>query len=291
MRLRHIEIFHAVYTTRSITNAAKMLQVSQPSVSKVLAHAEIRLGFNLFERIKGRLIPTDEADMLFGEVDKVYQQLLSVKKTADNIKKSDCGNINLGLTPALGFNVVPNAIAKYHNKYHHVNFNVQTIHNDNVMQALKEHKCDLAILFSSSTMAGINSIELAQSELVVIYPNNIFEQAPKKLSLGELKPFEFIDIGDSGPLGKLLANRMDSEDICLHAPIKVETYFIAAKLVAKGVGVCIVDKHTALSNLSENMSMASFDPPLTFSVNALHLEERKLSKMLSTFINFLKDEI
>ena len=53
MRLRHIEIFHAIYTTGSITNAAKLLHVSQPSVSKVLSHAEYQLGFKLFERIKG----------------------------------------------------------------------------------------------------------------------------------------------------------------------------------------------------------------------------------------------
>ena len=40
MRLRHIEVFHAVYSCGSITRAAEVLNVSQPSVSKVLAHAE-----------------------------------------------------------------------------------------------------------------------------------------------------------------------------------------------------------------------------------------------------------
>ena len=89
MRLRHIEIFHAIYTTGSITNAAKILHVSQPSVSKVLSHAELQLGFNLFDRVKGRLIPTDEAEMLFDEVDKIYQQMRSIKNTAQNIKKSE----------------------------------------------------------------------------------------------------------------------------------------------------------------------------------------------------------
>ena len=99
MRLRHIEIFHAIYTSGSITNAAKILHVSQPSVSKVLSHAELQLGFNLFQRVKGRLIPTDEAEMLFDEVDKIYQQMRSIKNTAQNIKKSEFGSISLGLHP------------------------------------------------------------------------------------------------------------------------------------------------------------------------------------------------
>ncbi len=98
MRLRHIEIFHAIYTTGSITNAAKILHVSQPSVSKVLSHAELRLGFQLFNRVKGRLTPTEEAKILFGDVDKIYQQLRSIKNTANNIKKSEFGSIKIGLT-------------------------------------------------------------------------------------------------------------------------------------------------------------------------------------------------
>jgi DNA-binding transcriptional LysR family regulator len=91
MRLRHIELFHAIYTTGSITNAAKMLHISQPSVSKVLTHAELQLGFHLFERIKGKLIPTKEAEILFGEVDKIYQQISSIKNTTRNIKKWEFG--------------------------------------------------------------------------------------------------------------------------------------------------------------------------------------------------------
>ncbi|MBC6403821.1 MAG: LysR family transcriptional regulator [Hyphomonadaceae bacterium] len=62
MKLRHIEIFYAVYVTGSVSGAAKSLNVSQPTVSKVLKHAEIRIGFDLFHRQKGKLYPTGKAD-------------------------------------------------------------------------------------------------------------------------------------------------------------------------------------------------------------------------------------
>jgi DNA-binding transcriptional LysR family regulator len=291
MRLRHIEIFHAIYTTGSITNAAKILHVSQPSVSKVLSHAEMQLGFNLFERVKGRLIPTDEAEMLFDEVDKIYQQMRSIDNTAQNIKKSEFGNISLGLTPALGFDVIPSAVAKYHDKYPKVNFTIQTVHNNEVMQALLEHKCDLAVLFSPTVSPGIRSTKCAESELVIVYPKKHFPHLPKSLTLTELASFEFIDIGDSGPLGDLLWTRMMEENVPLQSAIKVQTYFIAARLVAQGVGVCVIDKYTAQGNLTDNMAYASFEPPLSFDVNVLHLENRVLSKATEAFIPYLKAEI
>lgn len=71
----------------------------------------------------------------------------------------------------------------------------------------------------------------------------------------------------------------------------MQTYFIAAKLVAQGLGVCIIDKFTALGNLSDNMAIASFNPPLNFNVNALHLENRALSKASNTFLFNLKNYI
>ena len=291
MRLRHIEIFHAIYTSGSITNAAKILHVSQPSVSKVLSHAELQLGFNLFQRVKGRLIPTDEAEMLFDEVDKIYQQMRSIKNTAQNIKKSEFGSISLGVTPALGFNAIPNVIASYHQDYPRVTFDIKTIHNDAVMQSLLEHKCDLAILFSPQSMPGVTAIQLTESELVMVYPKEKFPHCPDKLTLAQVSDAEFIDISDSGPLADMLLTRMMKENVALQSTIKVQTYFIAARLVASGLGVCVVDRYTAEGNLSDNVAIASFEPALTFNISAIHLENRTNSKLIDEFIPYLTQGI
>ncbi|ASP48589.1 LysR family transcriptional regulator [Cognaticolwellia beringensis] len=287
MRLRHIEIFHAIYTTGSITKAAGMLHVSQPSVSKVLSHAEVQLGFRLFERVKGRLIPTSEAEMMFSEVDKIYHQLRTIKNTAKNIRNSEFGKISLGVTPALGLNIVPNAVAEFHKVHPEVNFDIATVHNESVMQSLLEHKCDLAILFCPKDRPNITNIELCQTELVVVYPKAKFPDCPKKLTLKELEKFEFIDINDSGPLGDLLWSRMMEENVFPKSSIKVQTYYIATKLVEQGAGLCVVDKHTAQSAMSDNISIASFDPPLNFTINALHLDNNGLSRVVDDFIPVL----
>ena len=61
MRLRHIEVLYAIRRTGSISAAATLLSITQPAVSKILKHAEQQLGFPLFQRVRGRLLATDEA--------------------------------------------------------------------------------------------------------------------------------------------------------------------------------------------------------------------------------------
>ena len=58
VNLRHIEIFHAVMTAGNLTEAARLLHTSQPTVSRELARFEKVIGLTLFERTRGRLHPT-----------------------------------------------------------------------------------------------------------------------------------------------------------------------------------------------------------------------------------------
>ena len=55
---KQIEIFHTVYQEKSITGAARLSNVSQPSISKTLSLSEDKLGYLLFNRFQKRLLPT-----------------------------------------------------------------------------------------------------------------------------------------------------------------------------------------------------------------------------------------
>ena len=80
---------------------------------------------------------------------------------------------------------------------------------------------------------------------------------------------------------------MMEEQVFPKSNIKVQTYSIATKLVEQGAGLCVVDKHTAQSVLSDNIKIASFEPPLTFTINALHLDNSLLSRVVDDFLAFL----
>jgi len=287
MRLRHIEVFHAIYMTGSVTNAAEFLHVSQPSVSKVLAHAEQQLGFALFERIKGRLIATEEANLLFGEVDKMYQQLRSVRHCALNLKNKSSGKITIGLAPALGFELIPQAVARYNKLNPQVHIHLQTMHHDEVRQALTEHKIDFALMFSPPPLPGIKQQLVCLSQLVMMYPRDLLPDIPTHVSLDQFEHQEVIGIGDSGPLGDLLWHRLTEDDIAINTNITVQTYFIAARLVAQNIGVCAIDEFTARGNLSDKVAIAAIKPALNFNLTVLRLEDKNLSQIANDFLELV----
>src|SRR3546814_3006439 len=68
MNLRQLEAFRAVMVTRSITQAAQSMHLSQPAVSKLIADLEYAIGFKLFVRTKGSaLTVTPEAEYFYHE--------------------------------------------------------------------------------------------------------------------------------------------------------------------------------------------------------------------------------
>ena len=112
MRLRHIEVFHAVMQAGTITGAAQILHISQPAVTKVLQHCELQLGLTLFDRVRGKLYPTPEAQRLRIEIDKLNKDLVSIRRLAANLRAGESEFLRLVCTPTLGASVMPKAIVE-----------------------------------------------------------------------------------------------------------------------------------------------------------------------------------
>jgi DNA-binding transcriptional LysR family regulator len=288
MRIRHIEVFHAVYTSGSVTRAAEILNVSQPSISKVLAHAEQQLGFPLFERLRGKLVPTPEADRLYAHAVTVNDSLDRLRQVAGNLRSAERGKIRVAATPAFGIDILPNAIARHRSRNGEVIFSVETQHHDAICRALMASNVDLGLVFDPVQTPGIRSEVLATGRFFVLAPPGTDFPGRSVLSLNDISPYPFIGLDRRGPLGQLLSTHIQSSGISLEPVIWAETYHVAKALVANGAGVTIADEVTAKSSDHPNVCAWPLAPELTFRVAALHDEKAPLSKPCREFLDQLK---
>jgi DNA-binding transcriptional LysR family regulator len=287
MRLRQIEVFHAIYTSGTMTNAARLLNVSQPSVSKVLSHAEQQLGYPLFERVRGKLVPTPEADRLFGLVANVYEHVERLRHVADNLRATDAGKIRIAATPAFGVDLLPTAVASYLEEHADTVFEIETLHHDEITTALLESRIDIGLAFDSVPVPGLTSETLASGEFVVITPPDLDLGPAESVSIDALADRPFIGLSARGPLGGLLTSYIDNSDVCVDRVVYTETYHIAKALVARGSGISIVDTITANSGSTEKVRTWALEPPLHYSIDVISSDNMPPSLLCRRFIEHL----
>src|SRR4051812_49642096 len=94
INLKHVEVFHAIMRTGSVTAAARLLHVTQPAVSAMLKHFENRLQMKLFERAGGRLVPTPEAQALLPDVAGIYNPLQGHQPPGQGLGRGPPGRLS-----------------------------------------------------------------------------------------------------------------------------------------------------------------------------------------------------
>lgn len=284
MRLRQIEVFEAVYANGSISAAARALHVSQPSVSKVLRHTELQLGIELFKVARGRLVPTDEAHALYREVGEVMARIASLQQTARNLRGSSAGQLRIGVVPSLGLEILPAAIAEFRQSHPKVTFDVQTLHHNDMLRALRERECDIAFGYDPPPNPRMATRRLTLAELLVIAPKRTFDGSLKSLSLDQLAGRDAISVTGSGPIGTLAAAALERAEVTLREVASVGTYFIAAALVRHGCGVSMVDEFTVSALRGREIDVFGIHPTLRFGVHAAWLAERPLAILATRFV-------
>lgn len=287
MNLRHIEIFHAVYVNGSVSAAARALNVSQPSVSKTLRHAESLLGFELFKRTSGRLIPTEDAHTLFADVAEIQDRVHQLREAGRNLRRGAGGVLRISALPSLALDAVPTAVARFLRNHPDVQFDLQTVHHDDLLRKLYERETDIAIAYEVPPAAPIGQRWLGEGELVLLYREQDMPDAPPKVGLDCLAERRFISLAASGPIGQLFAHEVQRLEVAFDEVVSARTFYIASALVRQGVGMTVVDSFTAQASLVPGLSMRPLKPQLTFDVSAMFLLNRPPTALATDFLKVL----
>lgn len=286
MRLRHIEVFHAIKQAGSISKAAALLGVSQPAASKVLQLAEEALGFKLFERVKGRLHATAEAEALHGEVAELYQRLERLRRLAANLRRFPEGRLRIGCLPSLGLSIIPPAIQAFRLSHGSITCEVDTDHLERLVADLRSRHLDLAVTLFLKEQPGIRMQVLGEAEMVYFGP-----VAGEALTLAEIDVGSLVGLSRRDRVGQLVADGFEALGIPYKPVIEVQTYFLACAFAVAGCGAAIVDEYTARSMRRDGLHIRRIQPPMSVKLAVVTHESHVIRGFYSDFIDALKQAI
>ena len=285
---RHIEVFYHVYNEGSLTRAAKVLNVSQPLVSKTLAYAEHKLKLKLFVRHARRLSPTPEADILFKHAADVNQQISKFNNIAENLVSDPSSIINIGCTPSLGLGLLPNLLNKYLKVNPGTKFNIVNLQSLDLEDQLKELTFDLVICFNPNDSDLFKMTVLHSGKLVLISSKeNSPQEAIFRLAGIQDQPFIKIKNLKTNAAQNNLDDVLKKEGIAVNWIAETETIQVAKAMVEKGSGYAIIDDFSAAIN-GDKISINEIEPAIGYQICMISNKEKPLSVSAQSFINFLE---
>lgn len=285
---RHIEVFYHVYNEGSLTRAAKVLNVSQPLVSKTLAYAEHKLKLKLFVRHSRRLSPTPEADILFKHAADVNQQISKFNNIAENLVSDPSSIINIGCTPSLGLGLLPNLLNKYLKVNPGTKFNIVNLQSLDLEDQLKELTFDLVICFNPNDSDLFKMTVLHSGKLVLISSKeNSPQEAIFRLAGIQDQPFIKIKNLKTNAAQNNLDDVLKKEGVAVNWIAETETIQVAKAMVEKGSGYAIIDDFSAAIN-GDKISINEIEPAIGYQICMISNKEKPLSVSAQSFINFLE---
>lgn len=277
MKLRHLEIFYAVMTCGSLSRAAESLNISQPAASKALKNAELKLGFKLFQRVRGKLLPSSEALTLFEKAQSIYQDLDNLRLLADNLARDPRAKITLGCLPSLGLSLVPELVTDFYQQNSNLVMTLTTEHTETLVKKLDLREIDLALTLQPVQQGEIITTLIA--EVPLVYIDRDYRQGA--VDIKEIDQQRWISPGPHS-LSAAIATRRDFSTTRLN----VQTYYMATEFVKRGIGCSITDIFSARHNLSPEM-IHPFTPPMKINLCLLRRADVSLSPITQKFVDFL----
>ena len=168
MEIRVLRYFLSVVREGSITKAAEVLHITQPTLSRQLARMEEEIGVRLFDRGTRKIRLTNEGLLLRRRAEEILQLVDKTEKELVEQEEQVEGKISIGCGEVASVQMLPDLIRNFHQKYPLVTFDLFTATADLVKEQMDKGLLDLGLLLEPIEMGKYEFIRLNMKERWVV---------------------------------------------------------------------------------------------------------------------------
>lgn len=291
MNLRQIEVFRAVMQAGSVTGAARLLNVSQPGISRMLGHVELQLGLHLFERGRGRLSPTPEAQALHAEVERLYAGVRHIDDVVRQLKAGGGPALRVLASPSTALDVVPRAVAALTARHPAARLYIEAQLAREMVARLLHHEADIAICTLPIEHPLLRTQVVGSWSLAAVLARGHALARRRTLGQRDLMAQPLIAFSADTPQGRFLAQWQASAEeatsnVGATGPrIEVRSGQLACALAANGAGVAVVDDLTARACAGERLQARPLRSAPTFEAHAVWRADAAPSRLALAFVD------
>ena len=248
INLNYLRIFESVYRTRSMTQAAQELHLTQSGISQHIKSLEESLDVKLFDRIKQKLIPTDEGNALYENVSpqiKSLEQALLTVTAKDHLLR---GNVTVGVPVVFGLNIIIPLLTEMGKEHPDLKFTIRFELAHAINNLLLSGDADFAFVDDFSMDTHVKTNKVYDEVLQLCCSDEYFKSVKKTAgSATNRKFFESVDYiaYERGEpiIRKWLSYHYKGGQFNLNVKATVADALGISRFIKEGLGFGVLPKH------------------------------------------------
>jgi len=288
MFVRQLEAFRAMMLAGTVSGAAALLGVSQPAVSRLLGRLEKEIKITLFDRSKGRLAPTAEAQILYDQVERTFVSVDKIREIAANIGAARAGHLHVAAMPAVGLGFVPGAIREFNTAHPDVTITAEVNISARVEESVAAQHVDFGLGEFPFRRTGLESEVFSTAPEYLVVPSGHALAGHRFVRPGDVEGLPFIALARD-QVGRHVTDRVFARaGVTRRVVAETQVNAVICDLVRRGVGVGLVDPFTAADYAGRGIVALPFRPRIAFRVGILYPTHRPLSRVARVFLAVLR---
>lgn len=178
MTLQQLKYIVAIDKFRNFAKAADACEISQPTLSAMLAKLEDELDVRIFERNNKNVKPTVVGEKLLAQAKKVVMEAGRIEEIAAEEKNSLTGKLTLSIGTTIAPYILPQFIKKYTEAYPEVELVIREMKTPNMLAAIQSSDVDAAIAIAGNSQQGLFEIPLYTEKFFVYLSENCWRKLP-----------------------------------------------------------------------------------------------------------------
>lgn len=190
MNYNYLKYFQVLAQTQHYTQAAELLNISQPSLSHAIDEIEREIKMPLFEKQGRNIRLTKYGQMFYEDINSGLNEIKDGIKKMQTLSHRDTGTIDLGFIYTLGSYYIPNLIKSFLKDNPTINFNLKQGTSNTIVDLLESEELDIGFCSYVEDRKDINYIPILKEEMVLIVSNKHPLASKKSIDLTTLSKDE-----------------------------------------------------------------------------------------------------
>lgn len=290
--LRQIQYFACLYEERSVTRAARRLNVVQPALSMQLSRLEKHIGIDLFERTARGMIPTSGAEAMYRLYLPILLDLKHANQQMMELSGKVLGKIAVGIIPSITNSILADVLSRFGAKYPDVEIRIDEAYSGTLIDWVMAGDLDLAIVNSARRKPGIAMHPLIEEELVLVERSTTKSHAGP-IPFTRLKELALVLPSRRHGIRSIVDDAAEETGIQIAPLIEVDALAPTLKLVSESDLTTVLPAIVARKSMTELplQTRRIVDPVLKRQLVYVYRWQRPLSRVLNAFIEVLSKEL